>query len=112
MEKFRQDGVRVFRGWVERVTMPTSSPEMSLIDRKILERDGSNVVVGGHVTQSTLANSEKRKMMKTNSSSSASPNSTFELIPEESEAGKSDNSLGPLAIDQWPLAFGLDGRPI
>jgi len=63
---------------------------MSLIDRKILDRDGSNVVVvgGGHVTQSTLANSEKRKMMKTNSSSSASPNSTFELIPEESEAGK------------------------
>jgi hypothetical protein len=32
--------------------------------------------------------SDKRKMMKANSSSSASPNSTFELIPEESEAGK------------------------
>jgi hypothetical protein len=60
---------------------------MSLIDRKILERDG-NSVVSGHVTQSALVNSEKRKMMKTNSSSSASPNSTFELIPEESEVGE------------------------
>jgi hypothetical protein len=35
--------------------------------------------------------SEKRKMMKTNSSSSASPTSTFELIPEESEAGETSS---------------------
>ena len=72
----------------QRSIMPTSSsPEMSLIDRNI---DVNHIGGGhiGHVTPTALLSNEKRKMMKTNSSSSASPNSTFDLIPEETEAGK------------------------
>ena len=73
--------------------MPTSSPEMSIIDRKILgetnSSSSSHNLHNNHINNShNIVAGEKRKMMKTNSSSSASPTSTFELIPEESEARK------------------------
>ena len=68
--------------------MPTSSGEMSIIDRKILADTHHN---NNNNNNNFIAAGEKRKMMKTNSSSSASPNSTFELIPEESEAGKNSS---------------------
>lgn len=75
------------RCWTRILAMPTSSPEMSLIDRKILV-DSNN---SHHQQLHSSSVSEKRKMMKTNSSSSASPTSTFELIPEESEAGETSS---------------------
>ena len=71
--------------------MPTSSGEMSIIDRKILADTHHNSQNNNNNNSSYIAAGEKRKMMKTNSSSSASPNSTFELIPEESEAGKNSS---------------------
>ena len=70
--------------------MPTSSGEMSIIDRKILA-DTHHNSQNNNNNNNFIAAGEKRKMMKTNSSSSASPNSTFELIPEESEAGKNSS---------------------
>jgi hypothetical protein len=81
-------------------TMPTSSPEMSIIDRKILgetNSSSSHNLHNNHINNShnNIIAGEKRKMMKTNSSSSASPTSTFELIPEESEARNDSINICP-----------------